>query len=624
MKRHITRTTAALAIPITLAVTVAFAVGAYLYSKHYFATLLESAEETAKVQGETILEALEHQMLDKDEDLIRNMIQGFGDRTEVESLEILDHEGTVRHSTDLGTVGTTLDQNSPTCEGCHLLPPEDRTFGQIVQVDEQAILRVVLPITNEGPCQSCHDPAQSVNGLLIFDNNIEPMRAGVGRDLRLMIGGSALLAMLLVGTVAGVVQVLVLRRLHRFETAARLIAEGDLEQRVPVTGSDTISWLGGEFNRMADSVTGLLGEVRHQRERLETVINSIDDGIVVLDPARNILAANTAFLERTGHSRDEVLGCSCSLIADDSCSATDCPTLACLATGLSQTRICSRSEPSGSVVWEEVHSSPIRGLDGEVVQVVEVWRDISERRAAEARLADSHRFASLGLLASGFSHEMSTPLATVLTCLEGIMREAGAEDKADRTLSDIEMSASIARDQVMRCRGITQHFLRLSRGQPSPSEVVDLGTVVEAVMGLVAPTAKDRSVELRAGPGPSGVQVRANEADLQHALINLVLNAVEACEAGGEVTVGVEAQEGARIRVQDTGRGIPPSELDRIFEPFVSFRRDGTGLGLFLALNFVRQWGGDISVQSEAGAGSVFEIVLPDGEVSYQVTGGER
>ncbi len=623
MDRHMTRTTAALAIPITLAVTVAFSVGAYLYSKHHFSTLLETAEETALTQGETILQALEHQMLDKDQDLIQAMIRGFSDRPEVARLEILDHEGTVWHSSEDGTLGEVLDRTSPTCEACHLRPPEDRSSSQIVRAEEESILRVVLPIENEGPCQSCHDPAQRINGLLVFDNNIGPLRAGLDRDLKWMVGGSALLAFLLVGTVAGVVQVLVLRRLDRFETAARLIADGDLEQRVPATGSDSISWLGREFNSMADSVTGLLKEVRHQRERLETVINSIDDGIVVLDPTRKIIAANSAFLDRTGHSREDVLGCSCSLIAVDSCTATDCPTLACLATGISQTRICSRSEGAGKVVWEEVHSSPIRDLNGEVVQVVEVWRDISERRAAEARLADSHRFASLGMLASGFSHEMSTPLATVLTCIEGILREVETEEEAGQALSDIKVSASIARDQVMRCRGITQHFLKLSRGQPSTGEVVELDAVVSAVVGLVAPTAEDRRVEIRTGPAATGARVRANEADLQHALINLLLNSIEASPPGGVVSVEVETRDGARIRVRDEGRGISASEINRIFEPFVSFRKGGTGLGLFLALNFVRQWGGDIFVESEPGVGSVFEITLPETGGSQMTVGGQ-
>ena len=263
------------------------------------------------------------------------------------------------------------------------------------------------------------------------------------------------------------VRVFVLRRLQRFETTARLIAGGDLAQRIPAEGSDTVSWLAREFNAMADSVTGLVGQVRSERERLETVINSIDDGIVVLDPERKIIAANDAFLQRTGSVRDEALGCSCRDVTPALCGA-DCPTLACLGSGLRQVRLSERRTPDGSVAWEEVHASPIRGAQGELLQVVEVWRDITDRRATEARLSESHRLASLGQLASGFSHEMNTPLATVLTCVEGILRDARAQE-ASPEWSGVQESATVAREQILRCRGITQHFLRLSRGQAPPT-----------------------------------------------------------------------------------------------------------------------------------------------------------
>jgi len=611
MNRQMTRTAAGLAIPITIAVTAAFGVGAYLYSQHHFSTLVETARGTAMAQGEVIREALEHQMLEKDQDLIRDMIMGFGSRADVESLEILDHEGLVWHSSDPLSVGTVLSSESRECQDCHLLPPSERSSSQIVQTDEQSLLRVVLPIENKDACHSCHDPAQRINGLLILDRDIGKMRAGMDRDLRWMVAGSAVLAFLLVGTVAAIVQVLVIRRLQRFETAARLIADGDLDRRVPASGSDAISWLGREFNTMADSVTGLLREVGQQRERLETVINSIDDGIVVLDPNRRIVAANLSFLERTGHAREEVMGCGCSEVTEGACSTTDCPTLACLATGEHQVRICNRRDGEGTVTWEEVHSSPIHGPGGEIVQVVEVWRDISERRGAEAKLAESHRLASLGMLASGFSHEMNTPLATILTCIEAILREIQADDGGVPAAHRIDETASIARDQVIRCKGITQHFLRLSQGQSLAGDIVELGSLVDAVIRLVGPTAQAKGVVVRSDPLPPNLQVRANEADLQHALINLLLNSIEACGPDGDVALQVEDGSSVVVRVTDNGCGIPPEEVSRIFEPFISLRKGGTGLGLFLALNFVRQWGGDIVVQSVAGSGSVFEVVLP-------------
>ena len=105
--------------------------------------------------------------------------------------------------------------------------------------------------------------------------------------------------------------------------------------------------------------------------------------------------------------------------------------------------------------------------------------------------------------------------------------------------------------------------------------------------------------------------MRADEAELQHTLINLMLNAIQACRAGGRVTLEIEDDSSVRIRVADNGCGIAPDDQKRIFEPFFSLRKGGTGLGLFLSLNFVRQWGGDILVTSVLGRGSTFEVVLP-------------
>ena len=269
-----------------------------------------------------------------------------------------------------------------------------------------------------------------------------------------------------------------------------------------------------------------------------------------------------------------------------------------------------RRLPTGGAAWEEVHTSPIRGSSGTVDYVVEVWRDISERRAAEARLAESHRVASLGLLASGFSHELNTPLATVLMCVEGILRESSRPEAAPDAATIAE-SAGIAREQLLRCRGITQHFLRMARGQSSSGEIVDVAAAVIAAERLVAPTARANGVGIELSPMPAEVRVRADEAELQHALINLLVNAVQASNAGTRMAVAVDAGDPVRIRISDQGCGIAPEHQKRVFEPFFSLRKGGTGLGLFLALNFVRHWSGDITVQSAPGAGSTFEIRLP-------------
>ncbi|HEY3380179.1 MAG TPA: ATP-binding protein [Vicinamibacterales bacterium] len=611
MRSRLTGTTVGLAIGITVAVSSALVVAAYFYSTHHFESLLETARETCVAQGELIRAALEHQMIENDRTLIAEMIGTFGRQPTIERVVLLDREGHVRYSSVPADRGADLQIGSPTCQACHRYPPEQRGSSRVIETSGGTILRTVVPFRNRDACHRCHGATRRMNGILILDRNVGAVRASINRDLVWMVASTGVLTLVLVGAIAVVVRFAILRRLQRFETTARQIVSGDLARRVTAEGSDTISWLAREFNVMADSVTGLVGEVRDQRERLETVINSIDDGIVVLDSARTVIAANDAFLARTGARREVVLGCCCRDTPAGACDLEQCPTSACLQSGQRHVRLYERATADGSVRWEEIHASPVANEDGRLTHVVEVWRDISTRRAAEASLAESHKLASLGLLASGFSHELNTPLATVLTCVEGILRDVRSFETDEARPGHIAEAATIAREQILRCRGVTQHFLRMARGQSSPGDIVDPTAVVSAAARLVEPTARASGVTIAFASPVQGLRVRTDEAALQHAIINLLLNAVQACERGGTVDIGVEDGDQVHIRVQDTGCGISPEHLKQIFEPFYSLRKGGTGLGLFLSLNFVRGCGGDITVSSAIGAGSTFDVTLP-------------
>jgi len=615
LRPRLTNMTAALVVGVTVAVGIASAAGAYLYSVHHFQTLLDTARATALAEGDLIRVALEHQMIENDRTLIDRMIRSFGNAPEVESVMLLDRQGRVRYSSSPDTTEAELHIDSPTCQACHRHPPPDRASSRVIETHEGSLFRTVIPVRNRVACHRCHDPSHQINGILIVDRDAGAIRAGMDRDLVWLTAGTGGLALLLITAIAWILRAVVMRRLQRFETTARQIAAGDLNQRVPAEGTDTVAWLGREFNTMADAMTKLIRNVKSQQEQLETVINGIEDGIVVLDRDRRVLAANDSFLRRAGRSRGEIVGTSCHEATSTMCGGADCPTEACLAGGRSQVRICERKSAEGGTVWEEVHASPIRDPSGKVRQVVEVWRDISRRREAEARLAESHRLASLGMLASGFSHELNTPLGTVLTCVEGIQRSIRSKDDvADPELRRAAENAAIAREQLLRCRGITQHFLRLSRGQRGPEGLVAVAETIEAVVRLVEPTARSRSVAIRIGAVDRHLRVQVNEAELQHVLVNLMLNAVQACAGGGTVTLAAENGPEIVIGVSDDGCGIPPETMTRIFDPFFSGRPGGTGLGLFLSLDFVRGWGGQIRVRSELGKGSTFEIVVPASE----------
>ena len=600
-----------LAFGITASVLIASAAGAFLYSVQHHDSILDLARKTATSHGALILNALEHQMMENDRALIAKMIRGFGEKPPVESVVLLDRLGSPRYASGTGLPGEDLSLSSPTCQACHRDPPTRRNSSRVIETRGGSLLRTVIPVTNRAECHRCHDALQSINGVLVVDVDIAEIRGAMRRDLAWMVAGTALLALTLAGALAVVVRLVVVRRLQRFAMTARQIAAGDRTRRVPAEGSDTIAWLAREFNSMADSLGDLLAEVENQGERLETVINSIDDGIVVLDTDRKVITANEAFLRRAGRFRPGMLGTPCLDLTGGMCSAGECPAQSCMKTSERQVSIHERRTIRGEAAWEEVHASPVLGPDGRVLYVVEVWRDISGRRAAEARLAESHRLASLGLLAAGFSHELNTPLATTLACVEGILRDSRPGRREATDWERVGQRAATAREQLLRCRGVTQNFLRLSSGKAPPGGIVGLEPTLAEVARLVEPTARAHAVIVEVEPRIPEVRVRVNEAGLQHVLLNLLLNAIQACREGGHVKMSVDDGDPIRIRVTDDGRGVPQEVRERIFEPFLSGREGGTGLGLFLSLNFMQKWGGGIRLEETTARGSTFEVWLP-------------
>jgi len=243
-----------------------------------------------------------------------------------------------------------------------------------------------------------------------------------------------------------------------------------------------------------------------------------------------------------------------------------------------------------------------------VTQVVEVWRDISERVREEQRLSEIERLVSLGTLASGFSHEVNTPLASMLTCAESAL--ARIEADGQDALPAVREAAEIIRGQVLRCRAITDQFLRFSRGIPPSTEPLDLRGVVEGVLTLVGSTARETGVSLSLRDGCALPGVRANTEVVQHVVLNLLVNAIQSCgDRGGAVELEFAVRDEVCLLIRDDGCGVPPERRAHLFEPFHSSKPTGTGLGLYLSRSFMRRFGGDVRlVQSAVGRGACFEV----------------
>jgi two-component system NtrC family sensor kinase len=177
----------------------------------------------------------------------------------------------------------------------------------------------------------------------------------------------------------------------------------------------------------------------------------------------------------------------------------------------------------------------------------------------------------------------------------------------------IRDSAATIREQVMRCRTITERFLRFARGIPPAIEPIDLQEVVQNIMELARPTAREAGIDLvLVGNGPVPV-VTANTEVVQHVVLNLLVNAIESVTGpDGRIVVRFVVDDDIRLQVRDNGCGISPDVQKHLFEPFRTQKPRGTGLGLFLSRTFMRRFNGDVRlVDSATGRGSCIEVVFP-------------
>jgi signal transduction histidine kinase len=241
---------------------------------------------------------------------------------------------------------------------------------------------------------------------------------------------------------------------------------------------------------------------------------------------------------------------------------------------------------------------------------------LSEKHArAEAALKRRDRLAAMGQLASTVAHEVRNPLNAVGMTAQRLRREfLDTLPQGAPARSEVEELLSIMASETQRIERIVQQFLEYARPPRLAPESVDLGALVEDVAGRARPLAEARGVRLEAAAPGAGTAV-VDPAQLRQALDNLVRNAVEATPAGGLVRLAARREAGGRaVEVTDTGRGIGPDELPRIFDLYFTTKPEGTGVGLAVTQQIVTAHGGTIEVDSRPGAGTTMTVRLPEGE----------
>jgi signal transduction histidine kinase len=265
---------------------------------------------------------------------------------------------------------------------------------------------------------------------------------------------------------------------------------------------------------------------------------------------------------------------------------------------------------SGEFVPMEVAFSVVT-LAGEPA-IVAFLRDISERKATEARLALSDRMATLGRLAAGVAHEINNPIGYVALNLESLSRELSKLDIG--ASPPVAPALASAREGLARVATIVRDLLDLSAGSGAERWPVDVRSVLESAVNIVMHAIRGRARLVRRYSDVP--PLRTDPARLGQVLLNLLFNAVQSFadrdEERNEISLEIASPEPelVTICISDNGCGIETHALARIFEPFYTTKAAGTGLGLAICQNLIASLGGCIEVQSHVGVGSAFTVRL--------------
>jgi signal transduction histidine kinase len=240
-------------------------------------------------------------------------------------------------------------------------------------------------------------------------------------------------------------------------------------------------------------------------------------------------------------------------------------------------------------------------------------RHLARIEEMRKELQKSERLSSLGQLAAGVAHEIRNPLNAISMASQRLQREFPPEDREKR--EEFGRITSIVRDEVRRLNGIIEEFLAFSRSQCLELRNYPVEVVLQKLVRLVDEEARSRGIAIETRWGNHSTPLPMDVDKLQQAFLNIIKNAMESISGEGVITISLEPQGPDRIaiRVVDTGAGLTPEEMERIFNPEYTTKEKGLGLGLPIAHEIVRSHGGEIRVQSRVGSGTTFEILLPLG-----------
>jgi two-component system, NtrC family, sensor kinase len=368
----------------------------------------------------------------------------------------------------------------------------------------------------------------------------------------------------------------------------------------------------------------------HYASLIEVAIEHLNDAVLVTEgdehSPRRIVYVNPAFTAMTGYTSEEALGSTPDLTVGP---GTDRSALRRIQRARDERRPIREEllkyRKDGSTFWVEIDVVPVVGPTGAVVHYLAVMRDVTARKALDARAIEADRLASLGTLVAGIAHEINNPLSYILANLNFVAEvlaapACGGEPPPDLRLPSadvVELNAALREVSLgaERVQRIVRDLRVFSRSEEAPLGPVDLAQIIDASLRLARAELTERIAVVR---DVHPTRVLGDESRLGQVVLNVLLNAAQAIVAdlprAGRIEI-VSRREGPTVRLEivDNGVGISRENLARVFQPFFTTKPIGvgTGLGLPICQRIVTSLGGRLTLASELGAGTTVTIELP-------------